>query len=143
MSNERFTFDRVCAIQPLIFDNGIAITTQTTVDLLNNYDKLRNFDELYDFRMVYNALLFNEWHKHDEVEVYKSKRHSDGSIPFEDDSDDWFIVIAILPEGKHISNHYHMKYWDYFKIPEYKKAKDEYDGHTSDDVLNRLKELLK
>ena len=29
-------------------------------------------NELYDFRMVYNALLFNNWHKHNEIEVYKS-----------------------------------------------------------------------
>ena len=98
-------------------------------------------DELYDFRLVYNALLFNEWDKTGDVEVYKSRKHHDGTIPFDDS--DWFIVVAILPTGKQVTNHYHIDYWDYFKIKEYDKVKDEFDGHTSIDVLDRLKEELK
>ena len=105
-------------------------------------DLKETLDVVYQFRLMYNALLFNEWHKHSEVEVYKSKRHSDGSIPFECDSEDWFVVVAILPTGKQITNHYRMDHWNYFKIPEYDKVKDEFDGHTSDDVLDRLMELL-
>ena len=104
-------------------------------------DLKKDIDILYRFRLMYNALLFNEWYKHGDVEVYKSKRHSDGTIPFEYDSEDWFIVVAIL-HGKQISNHYCMDYWDYFKIPAYDKVKDEFDEHTSDDVLDRLMELL-
>lgn len=94
-------------------------------------------NELYDFRMVYNALLFNNWHKHNEIEVYKSRRHNDGTFIY-----DWFIVVAILPDGKQVTNHYHIKYWDYFKIPEYTMVKDKFDGHTSQDVLDRLKSWL-
>lgn len=96
-------------------------------------------DELYSFRFVYNALLFNNWHKHNEVEVYKSRRHHDGTLPFQGE---FFIVVAILPSGKQISNHYPSKYWDYFKIPSYPKVKDKFDGHTSKDVLDRLKEMM-
>ena len=44
--------------------------------------------ELYDFRLILNALLFNEWVKNGKYEVYKSKRHHDGSIPFPDDNED-------------------------------------------------------
>lgn len=110
-------------------------------------------NELYQFRLVYNALLFNEWHKktliklvnHDDtnlIEIYKSKRHNDGSIPFPDDETDWFIVVAILPDGKQVTNHYPLEYWDYFKIPSYPMVKEKFDGHTSEDVLNRLKELI-
>ena len=39
--------------------------------------------ELYQFRLLYNALLFNNWYKHFEVEVYKSKRHYDGELCFD------------------------------------------------------------
>ena len=88
--------------------------------------------------MVYNAHLFNEWHKNQTYEVYKSRKHSDGKLCFDGE---WFVVVAILPTGQ-ITNHYHIKYWDYFKIPSYPKVKDEFDGHTSADVLQRLTDLL-
>ena len=101
-------------------------------------DEYHTLQELYDFRLIYNAHLFNEWHKHQTYEVYKSKRHSDGELCFDGE---WFVVVAILPTGQ-ITNHYHIDYWDYFKIPSYDKVKDEFDGHTSTDVLQRLTDLL-
>ena len=94
--------------------------------------------ELYDFRLVLNALLFNEWAETGKYEVYKSKRHHDGEPCFDGE---WFIVVAILPSGQ-VTNHYHIKYWDYFKIPSYEKVKDEFDGHTSSVVLLRYGWLL-
>ena len=102
-------------------------------------DEYHTMQELYDFRLMYNALLFNEWTKREDIEVYKSRRHYDNELCFDGD---WFIVVAILPDGKQISNHYHIDYWDYFNIPSYPKMKDKFDGHTSQDVLNRLKEML-
>ena len=107
------------------------------VDTLNEQEDL--ISELYLFRLIYNALLFNEWYKKGKYEVYKSKRHHDGSIPFDDEN--WFIVVAILPTGQ-ISNHYHIRYWDEFQIPEVEKVKHEFDGHTSKDVWDRLMEVL-
>lgn len=95
--------------------------------------------ELYDFRLVLNALLFNEWAENKKYEVYKSKRHYDGELCFDGE---WFVVVAILPSGQ-VTNHYHVKYWDYFKIPSYEKVKDEFDGHTSTDVLIRYGLMLK
>ena len=105
-------------------------------DLLNEQEE--TIQELYDFRLMYNALLFNEWSKHDTIEVYKSKKHSDGELCFDGE---WFVVVAILPTGQ-ITNHYHIKYWDYFQIKEYPQVKDEFDGHTSIDVLKRLKSMV-
>ena len=104
-------------------------------DLNNQHDLIQ---ELYEFRLLYNALLFNQWNKHNEYEVYKSKRHSDGELCFDGE---WFVVVAILPTGQ-ITNHYHIKYWGYFKIPAYDKVKDEFDNHNSHDVLERLKKLF-
>jgi len=133
-------------------------------NLVQNYrstelvsDGYHTFKELYEFRKVYNAALFNEWARewrnnrrlqaqgkligtvdwttHD---VHKSRKHHDGEYSFGDEN--WFIVSAMLPTGL-ISNHYHIDDWDLFKIPEVDKAKYEYDGHTSKDVLERLKSL--
>lgn len=95
--------------------------------------------ELYDFRLVYNALLFNEWAKNGKYEVYKSKRHYDGELCFDGE---WFIVVGILPTGQ-VTNHYPIRNWNDFKIPEYEKVKDKFDGHTSTDVLLRLGMELK
>ena len=94
--------------------------------------------ELYDFRLVLNALLFNEWAETGKYEVYKSKRHHDGEPCFDGE---WFIVVAILPSGQ-VTNHYHIKYWDYFKIPSYERVKDEFDGHTSSVVLLRYEKVI-
>lgn len=106
------------------------------VDKLNELNDINQ--ELYDFRLVLNALLFNEWAENKKYEVYKSKRHSDGELCFDGE---WFVVVAILPTGQ-VTNHYHVKYWDYFKIPSYEKVKDEFDGHTSSVVLLRYGVLL-
>ena len=120
-------------------------------------DGYHTFKELYEFRMMYNAALFNEWGNPnkftmflDEKEidgigtksgisynVHKSWKHYDGELCF---GGGWFIVSAKLPTGL-ISNHYEAKYWDLFKIPEVEKALFEFDGHTGQDVLERLKQL--
>lgn len=106
-----------------------------------------NKPNLYAHRLALTAALFNEWAysnitkqapvpypKHD---VHKSRRHHDGELCF---GGGWFIVCATLPTGQ-ISYHYEDKYWDLFRIPEYETAKHPFDGHTSNDVVERLKRL--
>lgn len=113
-------------------------------------DGYHTFKELYEFRKVYNAALFNEWAKYavqdrmfgdyipkPEYQVHKSWKHNDGELCF---GGGWFIVCAVLPTGQ-ISNHYKAEDWDLFKIPETEKALFPFDGHTSQDVIKRLKEL--
>lgn len=102
-------------------------------------DGYHTFNELYDYRKAYNAAFFNELAKQGLYDVHKSKLHSDGEIPFGDDN--WFIVMAELPTGQ-ISNHYEMKDWDLFDIPEKDKA-NAYDGHSPQDVYERLVKYLK
>ena len=119
-----------------------------TVDSNMISDGYHTFGELYEFRKVYNSALFNEWAKttvfykdgreiHTQYDIHKSWKHHDGELCF---GGGWFIVVAILPTGQ-ISNHYEAKDWDLFKIPEVEKAKYEFDGHTTNDVLERLKAL--
>lgn len=104
----------------------------------NISDGYHTFNELYEYRMLYNASMFNELAKQGLYDIHKSKRHSDGTIPFGDEN--WFIVQAELPTGQ-ISNHYEMKDWDLFQIPIKEKA-NPYDGHTPQDVAKRLREFL-
>lgn len=100
-------------------------------------DGFYKFDQLYDLRMVYNAALFNEWAKCGKYSVHKSMCHYNGEECF---GGGWFIVIANLPTGQ-ISNHYKLENWDLFQIPSFNKAQCEFDGHTSKDVIKRLKAL--
>lgn len=120
-------------------------------------DGYHTFKELYEFRKMYNAALFNEWGKHldalqfidfsksseeqppvrKKYNVHKSWRHYDGELCF---GGGWFVVVAMLPTGQ-ITNHYKAEDWDLFKIPEVDKALFPFDGHTGQDVLERLKQL--
>ena len=97
-------------------------------------DGYHTFNELYEYRMLYNAALFNEFAKQGLYDVHKSRKHSDGKYPFGDSN--WFIVMAELPTGQ-ISNHYEMKDWGKFQIPE-KEVANKWDGHSPRDVADRL-----
>jgi hypothetical protein len=97
-------------------------------------DGYHTFDELYEFRMRYNAAMFNEWHKQGKYDCHKSHKHDNGEPCF---GGGWFIVVAILPNGQ-ISNHYPAKDWDAFRIPEVERAKYAFDGHSPQDVLERI-----
>ena len=114
-------------------------------------DGYHTYDELYEFRKMYNAVLFNEWANTpktnkqsltgtvtNEYGVHKSWKHNDGELCF---GGGWFIVSAMLPTGL-ISNHYKSEDWDLFKVPEVEKAIYEYDGHTPQDTLTRLSNLI-
>ncbi len=97
-------------------------------------DGYHTFNELYYYRMLYNAAFFNllpkEW-------VHKSRKHHTGEECF---GGGWFIVMAELPTGQ-ISNHYEMKDWDLFDIPE-KDVANEWDGHTPQEAAERLHNYL-
>ena len=100
-------------------------------------DGYHTFDELYDYRMAYNAALFNEYALNGKYDVHKSLRHADGELCF---GGGWFVVVAELPTGQ-ITNHYPMKDWEYFQIPEREKAA-EWDGHSPQVALERIKRHL-
>ena len=108
-------------------------------DLGQLSDGNHTLDALYEFRQLYNAAIFNELADQGKYDVHKSRKHSDGEYPFGDSN--WFIVMAELPTGQ-ISNHYEMKDWDLFHVQEKEKA-NQWDGHSSKDAAQRLKEFLK
>lgn len=104
-------------------------------DIQNISDGYHTFKELYQFRMLYNALLVNVL---SERITYKTLRHDNGELCF---GGDYFLVVIMLPTGKEIRNHYHISDWSCFQIREEYQAIG-WDGHTSDDVLNRMREVL-
>jgi hypothetical protein len=101
-------------------------------------DGYHSFEELYTFRKLYNALIFNEWSRQGKYQVHKSICHYDGELCF---GGGWFIVTALLPTGQ-ISNHYKIHDWDLFNVDIEYKALFEFDNHNSQDVIERLKNLL-
>ena len=127
-----------------IVDNSSRLLTVSDIQILEKQDEpidkgeisdgYHTFNELYYYRMLYNAAFFNllpkEW-------VHKSKRHHDGEECF---GGGWFIVMAQLPTGQ-ISNHYELKDWDLFDIPE-KEFADEWDGHSPQLAAERLHRYL-
>lgn len=100
-------------------------------------DGNHTFNELYYYRMLYNAALFNEWAYSHRFHVMKSKKHSDGELCF---GGGWFVVVAFVPGGQ-ITNHYEMKHWGMFKIPEVVMA-PAWDGHTPAQAAKRLKDYI-
>jgi hypothetical protein len=115
-----------------------AVRAKLTVDQ-DTSDGFHTFAELYRYRMLFNALLFNEWASGMWVKygVHKSWLHHDGERPF---GGGWFIVMAELPTGQ-ISNHYPAEHWDLFKIPEHERA-NSYDGHTPEQAADRMAVLI-
>jgi hypothetical protein len=123
-----------------LFENNPNIKIPAVMDPEDISDGHHTFRELYLFRMLYNAALFNEFAQNGNINVCKARRHSDGEYPFGKDT--MFIVSAELPTGQ-ISNHYDIGYWDLFKIPSYDVCPVIFDGHTPQDVTDRLTRYLK
>lgn len=127
--------------QRVIITKDGKLLYETTGDKLEISDGYHTLDELYEFRKAYNALLFNEWHYYGgkgNFNPVKSKRHSDGELCF---GGGWFVVSAETRCGQ-ITNHYELKDWDLFRIPEVEKA-PEWDGHTVRESLQRLLDLAR
>ena len=126
------------------------MSPQDTIDIAieNGYnvnqisDGYHTFGELYEHR----AALFIALCKVTEMleveagmgsgKVWRSRLHSDGTS-----YEGWFIMGIGTGKGLQISYHLPIDKWDetYF-AKTYDKAPD-FDGHTSKDVLNRLKSL--
>jgi hypothetical protein len=103
-------------------------------------DGYHTFGELYEHRIVLFMILcrtFSLQHKEDH-EVWMTKTHSDGSV-----WDGWFVLGILRAPGAQMTYHLPMEKWD--ECSEFAVVRDmapEFDGHTSDDVLKRVKSLF-
>lgn len=98
-------------------------------DIGETSDGYHTFNELYEHRHQLFRIICEQKYG------WKSKIHSDGSF-----LEGWFIAGLNHSKGKQITYHIPIKYWDEFDVNELERA-PEWDGHTSNDVLNRLRKL--
>ena len=119
-------------------------------DLSKVSDGYHTIAELYDHRVTLFIALCRELKKQEIAEVcrvqheifpencvWKSKAHGDGSV-----MDGWFIMGIGKEKGQQISYHIPFSRWNETEFAETLDHAPEWDGHTSADVLNRLKKNL-
>lgn len=93
-------------------------------------DGYHTFDELYEHRTVLFSVICNS---HTDL-AWKSRHHHDGTM-----FDDMFVAGIQTPAGP-CTYHCENQYWDLFRVPELERA-PEFDGHTPEDVLQRIQSL--
>lgn len=106
-------------------------------------DGYHTFDELYDHRITLFIALcraYAEWIDAEGLSTiphsWRSKLHSDGT-----NFDGWFILGLKEDKGEQITYHLPLLRWDETCFAETLDRAPEFDGHTPDDVLERLKKL--
>lgn len=113
-------------------------------DLSQVSDGYHTIAELYDHRItLYIALcrmiefFYGEMDQsHAPLRVWRSKFHDDGSPAYEG----WFVLGIGEDPGEIITYHIPLSRWSETDFaPEIERA--HFDGHTSNDVLERLKTL--
>lgn len=100
-------------------------------------DGYHTFGELYEHRITLWIALcraYSELATYVGYEVWKTRVHSDGSI-----WEGWFI-LGITAKEKQLTYHLPESKWNECDFELIDKA-PEYDGHTPEDVLERLKNL--
>lgn len=110
---------------------GSIITRDYLYDSGKISDGYHTFNELYDHRTMLLAVICNN----NPSISWKSNKHSDDRM-----YQGMFIVGIDTPEGQ-ITYHVNLDKWDLFDIYIRERA-PEFDGHTSQDVLHRLKSLF-
>lgn len=76
---------------------------------------------------------------HDRLKVWRSMRHDDGELAF---CGEWFILGIAKEKGNVMTYHLPIEYWDECAVFSEEIERAVYDGHTSDDVLERLKSFI-
>lgn len=105
-------------------------------------DKYHTIHELYQHRMALTVALTkiientSDWH---ELEAFKSRHHHPESGPMFEG----YFIVWIQKGGKMlISYHYDLKHWQDFDHLSERKFPPKWDGHSSNDVIKRLMELV-
>lgn len=96
-------------------------------------DGYHTFGELYEHR---NSLFIALCKAHPELPAWRSKLHSDGT-----GFDGWFVLGLGKENGQQISYHLPLSMWEETNFAQTLEKALDFDGHTSKDVLERLKSL--
>jgi len=101
-------------------------------------DGYHTFDELYEHRIVLFIALCKQRAEHNcnrgkFHNVWRSKLHSDGTM-----FDDWFVMGIGKEKGEQMTYHLPITKWEDTNFAETLEKAPEWDGHTPEDVLNRI-----
>lgn len=97
-------------------------------------ENLEQIQKLYDHRNHLIIIVINDYYARDYSSVWKTKRDID---EYEDPY--YFIVGFGLKNFNQVTYHLPMALWDSCNANEIHKS--DWDGHTSDEALRRLKYL--
>jgi hypothetical protein len=100
-------------------------------------DGYHTFEELYDHRITLYIALCAAQRLFTEKEIWRSKYHSDGELCFGTGTQ--FVLGIGSMVGKQITYHVPIERWDETNFAVTLEKAPEWDGHTSADVLARLK----
>ena len=125
---------------------GNLLPTGNTVYGECDCDCYHTFSELYDHRITlwialcrveanHKVRLPSGWWN----DVWRSKRHSDGELCFGTGTQ--FVLGIARPFHLQMTYHIPIERWDETDFAETLEVAPEWDGHTSDDVIERLKKL--
>jgi hypothetical protein len=98
-------------------------------------DTFHTFGDLYEHR-VWLWIKLCSLEKLNKAFVWRSLKHSDGS-----NIDGWFLLGIGQIFGEQITYHVPMRMWEYCFFAPILELAPTFDGHTSSDVLERLKNL--
>lgn len=108
-------------------------------------DGYHTFEELYEHRItLFIALckqrthIFGVKNEGYYYDIWRSKKHSDGELAF---GGTWFVLGIGKEKGKQITYHLPIEKWNECDFAKELEKAPEWDGHTSNDALQRLKSL--
>lgn len=101
-------------------------------------DGYHTFEELYEHRIILYIALCKDLAAQKELHIWASTLHSDGTS-----FGDWFVLGIHKEKGNQITYHLPARFWgEVCEFAEILEKAPDYDNHTSDDVLERIKNLL-
>jgi hypothetical protein len=116
--------------------NSLIKKSEGNIDTNIISDGYHTFGELYDHRIaLYKTMAWYYSFEH-ENDLWKSKVHSDGTSWV-----GWFIAGIFKEPGKQISYHIPMSKWGEFDFFQTLDQAPDFDGHTSEQVLERISNL--
>lgn len=138
---EKIVIPNLVLPEDFVFEPG-KIVALPVLDVGAVSDGYHTIAELYDHRItLFIALCRSQAYIENEFGcsrfIWRSKFHGDGNPAYEG----WFIMGIGKEKGKQISYHLPLSRWDETDFAETLDRAPEWDGHTSADVLERLKTL--
>ena len=111
-------------------------TIKIETDEVEISDGYHTFTELYEHRITLFIALCRIL---ENGNVWRSKRHSDGKLCFETGTQ--FVLGIWWAKGTQITYHIPIERWHETDFADTLKEAPEWDGHTPQDVLKRIKNL--